>query len=893
MKDPQQQPPPRAEQARVWRRYLRFFGNRGVEDLDEELAFHVEMRMQDYMAQGLTEAEARAATHQRLGDIAGARAQCIAVAHRTDRRMTRTRIIDSLRQDVGFALRTLGRNKGWTAVAVLTLALGIGANTAMFSVVNHLLLNPLQYPGADRVAVVFLAPKSGGSAGHNVMVTPKAKLIEAWRAHARTAEAIEPYLTTDVVVERGDAEPRSASVAMVFPSFATFAGQRPLIGRMFTTQEAKGAPTVALLAEGTWRSDFGAVESVLGSSVTINGTATTIIGVMPSTFALPRSREGTIDYWLPLDLSRHEFGMLTVARVRHGTSFAAAQDELDGIARRPEVASPESSEYDTKLMSPADMIGFKQSLVLLSVAVAVVLLIACANVIHLLLARASARQRELAIRAALGAGGGRLFRQLLTESALLSIAGCVGGLALGWAGLTALVDSRPESLGDLATVRMDGATLMLTTGIAVVTALLFGMVGAVQAARHSTHDSLKAGTLASSAGASRGRTRSLLVVTEMALCTILLVGAMLLLRSVMHLQRLDPGFDPQGLYSLELGLPDDRYKTNVEKNAFDAEVLRRARQIPGVQAATLVAAAPPATTFLLGALQLEGQPLPPSGSTSLIRFNGVAPDFFRIAGMRIVQGTSFTDTTAAAAQVLVNEGMAKKLWPGQSAIGRRLRVVYQGNDKEPWSTVVGVVADARLSGLTSDAAEPILYGAGSSMFRPALLVRGPGESRFLSALAAIPRQIDPRLPPPQVRNIDELIRTSAARPRFTLFLLGLFAIVAVGLAAVGLYGVLAYNVAQRTREIGIRMALGAPRRRVARDVLGRGMLMVAIGSAIGLLVARGGTKLLAHTLYGVQQTDLVSFAAAAVTLVVIAMLASLVPVRRAIAIDPVIAMKAD
>jgi hypothetical protein len=261
--------------------------------------------------------------------------------------------------------------------------------------------------------------------------------------------------------------------------------------------------------------------------------------------------------------------------------------------------------------------------------------------------------------------------------------------------------------------------------------------------------------------------------------------------------------------------------------------------------------------------------------------------------MRIVQGTTFTDTSAAAAQVLVNEGMAKKLWPGQSAIGRRLRVVYQGNDKAPWSTVVGVVADARLSGLTSDATEPILYGAGTSMFRPSLLVRGPGESQFLSALAAIPGQIDSRLPPPQVRDIEEVIHKSAARPRFTLYLLGIFAIVAVGLAAVGLYGVLAYNVAQRTREIGIRMALGAPRRRVARDVLGHAMLLVAIGAAIGMLVARGGTKLLAYTLYGVQQTDVVSFVAAAMSLVAIAVLASLVPVRRAIAIDPVIAMKAD
>jgi putative ABC transport system permease protein len=889
--DPQQQPPPRAEQARVWRRYLRFFGYRGVEDLDEELAFHVEMRAHDYMAQGMSEAAARAAALQRLGDLTSARAQCIAVTNRTQRRMTRTRIIDSITQDIAFAVRTLGRNKGWTAVAIFTLALGIGANTAMFSVVNHLLLNPLQYPNADRVGVVFQAPKSGGPSGHNVMVTPKPKLIEAWRAHARSLETLEPYRTTDVTIERSGADPRTASVAMVFPSFARFAGARPIIGRMFTPAESKGEATVALLDEGTWRSDFGGVHEVLGSTVLVNGKTTTIIGVMPTAFALPRSHEGSIDLWMPLDLARHEFGTLTVARVREGITFAAAQRELDAIASRTETGSSDAKEYDTKLMAPGDMLGFKQSLVLLSVAVALVLLIACANVIHLLLARASTRQRELAIRAALGAGRGRLFRQLLTESALLSVAGCIGGLALGWVGLTLLVDSRPESLGDLATVKMDGATLAVTIAIAVVTALLFGVVGAIQAARHSTHDSLKAGTLASSASRGRGRGRSLLVVTEMALCTMLLVGAILLLRSVMHLQTMDPGFDPRGLYAIEMNLPEDRYKSDAAKRSFNAEALRRARQIPGVEAATLVASAPPKSTFLLGAIQIEGQPEPPAGSTTLIRFNGVAPEFFRMAGMRIVQGTTFTDTSAAAAQVVINEGMARQLWPGQSPLGRRLRVVY--NKSGDWSTVVGVVGDARLSGLTSDAAEPIMYGAGTSMFHPSLLVRGAGESAFLSALTNLPRQIDPRLPPPQVQDVEHTMRTSMARPRFTLFLLGIFAIVAVGLAAVGLYGVLAYNVAQRTREIGIRMALGAPRRRVARDVLGQGMLMVVIGSAIGLIAARGGTRLLEHTLYGVAQTDVVSFAGAAISLVAIAMLASLVPVRRAIAIDPVIAMRAD
>ena len=875
----------------MWRRYLRFFGHRGVEDLDEELALHIELRMQDYIAQGMSQADARAAALQRLGDLASARAQCVAVTNRTERRMTRTRIIDSVRQDMAFALRTLRRNSGWTAVAVLTLALGIGANTAMFSVVNHLLLNPLQYPEADRVAVVFQAPKSGSPSGHNVMVTPKAKLIDAWRRQARSLEAIEPYLTTDVTIERGGADPRTASIARVFPSFAEFAGARPIIGRIFTDAEAKGEASVAMLAEGSWRSDFGGVTEVLGSSILVDGKPTTIIGVMPASFALPRSQEGAIDLWLPLDLARHEYGMLTVARVREGTSYEAAQRELDVIARSPEVATRDASEYDTKLTAPADMLGFKQSLVMLSVAVGLVLLIACANVIHLLLARTSTRQRELAIRAALGAGRGRVFRQLFTESMLLSFAGCVGGLTLGWFGLKVMIDARPESLGDLASVTMDGATLGLTCVIAVFTALLFGVVGAIQAGRHSTQEALKAGSLTSSGGRRRGRARSLLVVTEMALCTMLLVGATLLLRSVMHLQRIDPGYDPYGLYAVELALPVDRYGSDAAKRAFYDETLRRARQIPGVEAATLVASAPPMTTFLLGAIQVEGQPSPPPGSTSFVRYNGVAPEYFAMAGMRIVEGTVFTDTSEAAAQIVVSASMAKKLWPGQSAIGRRMRVVY--NNSGDWNTVVGVVADARLSGLTDDASEPMMYGTSAAAFQPALVVRGSGETQFLAALAALPRQIDRRLPPPQVRDIGETMRKSLARPRFTLFLLAIFAVVAVGLAAIGLYGVLAYNVAQRTREIGIRMALGASRRSVARSVLTQGVLMVAVGSVVGLLVARVGTRLLEHTLYGVQRHDVTSFIAAAGILLLIATIACLVPVRRAVTVDPVIAMRAE
>ena len=891
MQDPQQQPPPRAEQARTWRRYLRFFGPRGVADLDDELAFHVAMRMQDYMARGMSEADARTATLQRLGDLASARAACVAVTTRTQRRMTRTQILDSLGQDIRFALRTLGRNKGWTAVAITTLALGIGANTGMFSVVNHLLLNPISYPHADRVAIVFQAPVAGNTTGHMVMITPKTKLLQAWRQHARSLEAIEPYVSSDVTLERSGDAPRIAKVASVLPSFAAFAGRTPILGRIFTDAEARGEATVALVSEGTWRTQYGAREDVIGSTLQLNGKVATVIGVMPAGLELPRGPGGDIDVWQPLDMEKHEYGMLAVARLRPGITREAAQRELDDIAKRPEVKTADLAAYKTMLKSPADLVGFRDSLILLTVAVALVLLIACGNVIHLLLARASSRQRELAIRAAIGAGGGRLFRQLLTESMLLAAAGCIAGVLLGWVGLRALIAARPESLGDLAAVRMDGATLLVTAGIAVFTGLLFGVVGAVQASRHATHDALKAGSLATSAGRGRGRARALLVVTEMALCTLLLVGATLLLRSVMHLQRLDPGFDPRGLYALDLNIPDDRYPTPAAKQAFDAEALRRTRQIPGVEAVTLVASAPPSATFLLGVIQVEGAPTPASDAAGFLRFNGVAPDYFQMMRMPLVEGTTFTDTSKAGGQMIVNASMAKQLWPGQSAIGKRLRVVYSGQGE--WKTVVGVVGDARLSGLTDNGTEGVLYGPGVENFRPSIIVRARGDASVAAALAGVMSGIDRRLPPPRVTSIEDAMRRSVARPRFTLLLLSAFAMVAVGLAAVGLYGVLAYNVTQRTREIGIRMALGASRASVARAVVRQGMLMAVVGSVIGLLVARGGVKLLAHTLYGVQQTDIVSFAVAAIVLVLIAALACTVPARRAVFIDPLIAMRAE
>jgi len=889
--DPQQTPPPRAEQARTWRRYLRFFGPRTVADLDDELRFHVEMRVRDYMARGMSERDARAATAQRLGDLASARDTCVTIATRRQRRMTRSQIIDALVQDLRFAGRSLRRQKGWTTVAVLTLALGIGANSAMFSVVNHLLLHPISYPNANRVVLLYQEPSQGNNTGMHVMMLAMSRVVTAWRDNARSFESIEPYLTTDVTIERQGSAPRVVHTAAIQPSFAKFAGQRPLVGRMLTQDDITSDAGVVLLSEGMWRAQYGADRNVVGQSVTVNNKPATIIGVMPGAFQLPRTSDGDMDLWLPLDLKRHEDdGLLNVARLRPGITAATASRELDAITRRSKGES-KGARYSAKVVRPAELVSFQDSLVLLSIAVGFVLLIACANVAHLLLARAAARQREMAIRAAVGAGAERLFRQLLTESLLLSLAGCAGGLAVAWAGLKLLVNARPESLSDLAAARMDGTTLLAAIILSVTTGVVFGVNGAFQASRHSTHEVLKAGSVSASHTRTHWRLRGFLVITEMAVCTTLLVGAALLVRSVTSLQTRDAGFNTKGLYSIDVELPQDRYKTPALHEAFYRELIDRAQVLPGIQGFTIASAAPPMSFFQVGALQIEGQPDPAPGTTSFIPGNSVGPEFFKLIGMRIVEGGTFTDTSRAVAQVIVNEGMARKYWPTGSALGHKLRIVYNG--KGEWKTIVGVAANAYTQGLTEDVSAPMLYFAGLALYRPWLIVRTSGDATFIPVIGKIITSLDAHLPPPQVTNIEQAMQKSIARPKFTMFLLMIFTIVAVGLAAIGLYGVLAYTVAQRTREIGIRMALGASRRAVARSVLAQGMWLVLIGAVIGLAGARAGVKLIGSMLYGVEQTDPLAFAAGAILLVVISALACFVPVRRAVAVDPLIAMRAD
>ena len=872
-----------------WRRYVRFFGPRHVDDLDEELQFHIEMRVRDYMSAGMTEADARAATASRLGDMTTARADCVSIARQRDTRMRRTQIIDALTQDVRFAFRTLGRQKAWTAVAVITLGLGIGATTAMYSVVNHLLLNPTPYPGGNRVMSVFHQPTEGNNTGMTVTITPMGRTVSAWLGAARSFDALEPYQTGDATLLLTAGEPRLLKTGTILPSFAPFTGARPIIGRMFTTQEAREGAPVAVISEALWRSQYGGADSVVGRSISIFGKTLTVVGVMPNEFQLPRVMESETDLWLPLDLAKaDDDGLQVIARLREGVTPAAAAAELDSITSRTKTGNT-SAKYLTLVATPSSLVRFKDMLMLLSAAVGLVLLVACANVAHLLMARAATRQREMAIRSAIGAGTGRLFRQLVTEGLLLAVIGSSAGLLVAWAGLKALVASRPRNLSALTSARIDEHALLVTIAIAVLTGIAFGIIGAVQAARHSSSETLKSSATSASEGHGRLRARGLLVVTEMAMCTMLLVGAVLLTRSMSYLQARDPGFDASRLYAVDVTLSEPRYSDYKARYAFYREIQERAKGLPGVEALTIASAAPLSSSFMVGALQIEGQQDPPNGTTSFINFNGVTPEYFRMIGMRFAMGGTFTDTSNAAGQAITNESMARQLWPQQQALGKKLRVVYNGQGE--WKTVVGVVADALTGGRTARG-DPMLYWPGPS-FSSVLLVRTSKDAAVVRSVAGLARQIDASVAPPSVNNIEEGMHRSMARPRFTTMLLVIFAAIAVTLAAVGLYGVLAYSVAQRTREIGIRVALGASRQRVALSVMRQGMVLAALGAVLGLVGARWGTALIGSQLYGVQQRDAVSFAIGGVALVAIAALACLIPVQRAVRVDPLIAMRAD
>jgi putative ABC transport system permease protein len=799
---------------------------------------------------------------------------------------------DEMIQDLRYGVRVLLKHKGFTLVAVLTLALGIGANTAIFSVINTVLLGSLSYKEADRVVVVWTTSLSKGSE-FEMAPTEYLDFHDRNSVFAQMAATQKTTLNLTGNEEALALEGRTAT-ASLFPLL----GVTPLVGRSFTPEEDRANALVAVLSYRLWQSQFGGEREIVGREITLNSRDYTVIGVMPEEFQFPPplAAHQPAEVWVPrsleTDRARTSHDLLAVARIKDGVTMQQAQAEMDGIARQRAQEEPRRyGDSGARLRPIREQIGreLQPSLLVLAGAVGFVLLIACANVANLLLSLAATRQKEIAVRLALGATRLRLVRQLLVESLLLSGLGSGGGLLLA-----ALIGMAIRTLGETQIPRaeeisIDSRVLAFTLLLSVVTGLVFGLAPAWQASRTNLNEALKEGGR-SAHGASRHRLRNALIVAEVALSLILLVGAGLLIKSFWLLQQVEPGFDPCNLLSVEIRLPMAKYGAREPSVAFFQQMLEEVKALPGVEAAAIVNHPPFSGRRTNNPFQIEGHPEATNPADQpRADYRTISPDYFQTMSIPILRGRAFNehDTASAPNVVIISQGCAELYWPGEDPLGRRIKVM--GN----WLTIVGVVGDVKQSELDSTAAPHTYVPTWQTPhLRMGLLARTAAEP--LSFVSAVRRQIqalDRDQPIYNVHTMEELIDESISLRRLSLLLLSAFALIALVLAAVGIYSVMSYLVAQRTHELGVRMALGAESGDVMRLVIGQGMARALTGVAIGLGGAWLLTRILEAMVFGVSTTDPMTFALIAVLLTSVALLACYLPARLATKVDPLVALR--
>ncbi|HEX6048345.1 MAG TPA: ABC transporter permease [Gemmatimonadaceae bacterium] len=888
----------------AWRRYLRFWGADVDADVDDELQFHLDMRARDYEACGLTARDARDAAVERFGDVSGIGGALRAHDRRRERERQRKEYMSDFSSDVRFGLRAFVRAPAFTTVALLTIALGIGATTAIFSVVNAVILRPLPYPDADRIVQVWMDNRRMGLAEDLHSWPNYADLRDQNRVFSHMAAYATGGYNITGGCREGECEPRR--VAALFSTADLFDVLRvaPAMGRGFSVQETvPGSDAVVVISHGLWTGLLGADRNVLGRTVRLNGRERTVIGVLPPTFAFPNR---DTDVWVPLALDeearqfRGSFGFWSVARLRPGVEFSRAVSDLTAIAARLEQQYADvNRDLGVHLVPlPEQVIGrsLRTSLWVMLAAVGAVLLIACANVANLMLSRAAVREREIGVRVALGAARARLVRQLLTESVLLSVIGAALGVGLAWAGLRVLTSLAPADIPRLDQVRIDLRVLGVALGLAVITGIAFGLAPALQSSRAAVGSALREATRGGTSGRRAQRLRRSLVAAQIALVVVLLIGAGLLIRSFIHLQRVDLGFRPDNLLTMRLSLPGAKYQTPESRVAFFDALVDRTRQLPGVQGAALIediflSATPTSTTFTI-----EGREMTQEERSIEVPLDAVSPDYFKVMGIPLREGRTFTasDNQAAPPAVIINENMARRFWPNESPVGKRFK--YGGVDSQaPFMTVVGVVGDMRRTGFDA----PVRY----ETFRPhkqravgflTLVVRTAGDpARLVPAVRAEVKSVDPDQPVFEVASMDQLLGAMVAQRRFSMALLGTFATLALVLGVVGVYGVTSYLVAQRTREVGVRLALGAQPGQVVSMVVRQGMAVAAAGLVAGLAGALAAGRLLTGLLYGVGPHDLGTFAGVTAVIAVATLAANWVPALRAARVDPLTALRSE
>ena len=863
-------------------------------ELDEELRYHLEELTRQNVVRGMAPDDARRAALLALEGVEQQKELC-----REARGISR---LEHLWQDLRFGGRMLRKNPGFTLVAVLALALGIGANTAIFSIVYGVLFRPLPYPDADRVALVYMKFSVRGNPRGTLSVAD----FFAWRARNTTFE--EPVLITVVGtrfdISTGTGEPEQVRGSSVTSGFFSALRVQPLLGRVFAPgEDSPGHEKLAVISEALWRKRFAADPKAIGQPLVLNGVPHTIIGVLPASFRfaqLPAAQVWT-NFLLVPPTRRGPFFYYGMGRLKPGVSLQQAQAEMAALAAEVERESAGKIKevgFPVVPLREAVVANVRPALLMLFGAVFFVLLISTVNVANLSLSRAQVREREIALRRALGADRGRIIRQLLTESVLLSLLGGVTGLAVAYSALRVLRAINPGDLPRLADIRLDFGVLVFTVAVSVFTGIIFGLFPALQTSHQKLDATLKQGGKGTVGGATRHRTHSALIVVETALSLVLLIGAGLLIRSFNRLQQIDAGFstDPAGIVYAPINLSGPRFSDNAAVQAFFERLTERMNSIPGMQPFVISDSLPPDRGGDNDTFVIQGRQWTPADNPS-ISLATVGPGYFRTLGIPIVSGREFTDSDRPNSNpvAIVSESWAKRYFPKESALGHRIKASGPELSGTPFMEIVGVAGDVKYEGLQNNFKLAYYQAQGQSLATSVFIVVKPGISAD-AAMAAIRRavhEVDPAIVVQQPGTLEELLSESVAQPRFRTVLLATFAGLALLLAAIGIYGVIAYSVAQRSNEIGVRMALGARRGDVLRMVVGQGFRLTVIGLVIGGVAALALTRVLSDLLFAVRPTDPLTFVSMTILLLLVALAACMQPAWRATRVDPIIALRHD
>jgi len=876
-------------------------------EIVEELSQHLEEECERVLSRGASEDEARQQVLKQLNAADFLGGELKHVERRVSQNSVtlgtegRSNIIADISQDLRYGLRTLLKNPGFTIIAVSALALGIGANSAIFSVVNAVLLRPLPFKNPEQLVMVWENATHVGFPKN----TPSPPNFLDWQRQNTVFTGMAAMAERSFNLT-GVGEPERLDGRRVSANLFNLLGVPALLGRTFVPDDDRSGSHVVLLGYSLWQRRFGSDPSVIGRAVTLNGETYTVIGVMPRSVHLPAYGNWRDQLWVPIAFTNDETTergthfLDVVARIKPGMTLKQAQAEMETIAARLAKQYPKSNTRIGASVNPLheEIVGdIKPALLILLGAVGFVLLIACANVANLLLARAAVREKEIALRLAMGASRSRLARQFLTESVLLAFLGGGFGLLLALAGVHVLKTFVPSMILQIQAINIDGKVLVFTASVALLTGLVFGLAPAIHGSHPNLNESLKEGGRDSAVGKKGNRLRGLLVIGEVAVSFILLIGAGLLINSFLHLRNLDPGFRADHLLTMKVDLSVVKYPDGERRSVFFDEVLRRIRILPGVQSVAVAGNLPLTYNGDSATIAVEGVPDPPLDQWRDVIYRAIGPSYFSTMGIPMIRGRDFTDQDRADSKkvVVISEKTAQHYWPGQDPIGKRLKPGATTSDI-PWREVIGVVKDVRQNDFIAQPKMQMYlpYRQMKDLAANALVVRTSVEPMSLAtAVRNAIWAVDKDQPVADIDTMDHIVSEAITRQRFSMLLLGIFAALALLLAAVGIYGVMSYSVAQRTHEIGVRMALGARRADVLQMTVKQGLKLVSVGMILGLVAAISLTRVLASLLYGISATDPITFICISLVLLAVAILASYVPALRATKVDPIIALRAQ